>query len=213
MSRVVVLLAIFSLCGLRPAVAETFSLDTGPTLEMSLPDEQWMTSVDPPDFLIDETAEHLEHELLAQGKRFNKDQLDDLAKKRLSANELFVFNADSGAVLTIDFSPLKPDEKAPSRSSIAASARYAGQSLEEEEGAADVKYEVSRTEVAGARHSYRVDASYRHHDESMKFVGIVGFRPPYWFFFYYQDFLRNPDDFADMNRILDSIKLLGNGGK
>jgi len=213
MIRVVVFLAIVSLVALRPAAAETFSVGSGLKLELSLPSDRWTASSDPPGFLSAEIAEHLEHELLAQGKRFTEGQLDELAAKRLSANEVFVFNADSGAVLTIDFSPLNPDEKAPGRSSVAASARYAGQSLEEEEGVAEVEYEVSRTKVPGARHAYRVDARYRHHGGAMKFIGIVGFSPPCWFFLYYQDRLRDQQDFAGMNRVLESIKLHRNGGK
>ncbi len=66
---------------------------------------------------------------------------------------------------------------------------------------------MNRSEVAGARYAYRVDASYRHHDEAMKFIGIIGFRQPDWFYFYYQDRLRDAMDFASMATVLESIRL------
>lgn len=213
MTRILCLVAFGLFAAWGSAAAESFDLGSGHRLEMSLPGDRWTVAREAPAFLIEETAEHLEHELSAQGRSFTDDRLLELAQKRLAANELFVFNPGSGAVLTIDFSPLRDDEDAPSRRSIASSARFAGQGLEEEEGVSDVEYEVNRTEVPGARYAYRVDASYRHHDEGMKFVGIIGFRQPDWFYFYYQDRLRDAKDFASMKTVFESLRLQPQTGR
>jgi len=130
-----------------------------------------------------------------------------LARRRLGANELFIFNPDSGAVLTIDFSPLRGGEKAPEDGTVASSARYAGESLESEEGVDGVETKTDKVHVPGADYAHQIQASYRQRGKPLKFTGIIGFVDPYWFYLYYKDPLRNTSDAEDMRRILDSIVL------
>lgn len=191
--------------------AETLELVPGLALKVELPGDRWLVSREAPPFLVEETAEHLEHELLAQGKKVDPSQLEAVAKKRLAANEAYIVNRASKAYLTIDFSPLREGETAPGKKAVAASARYAGEGLVDEEGATEVRQKSSKTELQGAEVAYRVDASFRMHDEPRKFIGIVGFRAPYWFYLYYTDPLRDAADIREMEEILQTLVLSASG--
>ena len=212
MHRIALSVVVLLLLGVASLEAATLSLVPGVDLEVDLPGQKWQMSRQTPEFLILQTAEHLEHELADQGKQVDAEELKAAAAKRLAANELFIFNPDSGAVLTIDFSPLKENEKAPRDRTVAASARYAGDSLSSEEGLEGVESKTDKVKVAGAASAHRIKASYRQHGEPMKFTGIIGFIEPYWFFFYYTDPLRDPGDAEEMGRILDSLVLKSVGG-
>lgn len=185
--------------------AETLQLVPGLALQVELPSSRWVVSREAPELLVEETAEHLEHELLAQGKKLDAAALKAAAVKRLAANEAYIFNPASGAHLAIDFSPLREGEGAPGKKTIAASARLAGESLEGEEGASEVRQESRKSSVKGAEAAYRVDATFRQHGEPRKFIGIIGFRAPYWFYLYYTDPLREPADEREMELILKSL--------
>lgn len=187
--------------------AETLQLVPGLALKVELPGDRWSISREAPSFLVEEIAEHLEHELVAQGKSLDPAALQAAARKRLAANEAYIVNPASGAYLAIDFSPLREGEKAPGNKAIAASAKYAGEGLVDEEGATEVRQKSSKAEVRGAEVAYRVDASFLLHDEPRKFVGIIGFRAPYWFYFYYTDPLRNDGDIQEMEQILRTLIL------
>jgi hypothetical protein len=191
--------------------AETLQLVPDLDLKVELPGDRWSISREAPAFLIEETAEHLEHELLAQGKKVDPAALQAAAKKRLAANEAYIVNTASRAYLTIDFSPLREGETAPGKKAIAASAKYAGEGLVDEEGATEVRQKSSKTEIRGAEAAYRVDASFRMHDEPRKFIGIIGFRAPYWFYLYYTDPLRDAADILEMEQILQTIVLSASG--
>jgi len=191
--------------------AETLQLVPGLALQVELPGARWSISREAPSFLVEETAEHLEHELLAQGKKVDSSALEAAARKRLAANEAYIVNTASRAYLTIDFSPLRAGEKAPGKKAVAASAKYAGEGLVDEEGATDVRQASSRTELQGAEVAYRVDASFRMHDEPRKFIGIVGFRAPYWFYLYYTDSLGDDADILEMEQILRTLVLSASG--
>lgn len=207
-----VLLAVL-LFTCQPLSAETVRIQPDLTIELDLPGEEWKLSRQAPLFLEESTAEHLEHELEAAGKRVDSAKLQELAARRLSANEAFVYNPATGAVLTIDFSPLRDGESTPGRRALAASARYAAEGLADEEGFAEVTQQTAKIEVAGARYAYRIDARYRHHGEPTKFVGIVGFVSPYWFYLYYTDPLKDPRDAAAMDRVLKSLVVAPAAGK
>jgi len=191
-----------------PLSAETLQVAPGVSLEFSLPSERWTVAHEAPRFLLEETAEHLDHELAAQGKKLDDVALQTAARKRLAANEAYIFDAASGACLAIDFSPLRDGEEAPRRKTLAASARLAGESLESEEGTSDVHHDSRKAEITGAEMAYRVDAEFRHHGESLQFVGIIGFHSPYWFYLYYTDPLRDPADRLELEQILRSMALL-----
>lgn len=212
MIRIAFSMFVLLLAGAASLSAETIPVAPGVVLEVNLPGQKWEMSRQAPEFLVSETAEHLEHDLAAQGKQVDAGKLKAEAGKRLGANELFIFNPISGAVLTIDFSPLRENEKAPRDRNVAASARYAGESLSSEEGIEGVKSKTDRVQVTGAGSAYRVRASYRQHGEPKKFTGIIGFADPYWFFLYYADPLRDPGDGEEMERIMDSLALKPSGG-
>lgn len=207
MRKAACFLAALSFIWVCPLAAETIRIGPDLVLELRLPGERWTFSRQAPDFLLEETAEHLEHELAGQGKQVDPGKLKAAAAKRLAVNEVFVFNPDSGAVLTIDFSPLREGENPPGRKTVATSARYAGDSLASEEGIAEVERKTVKTRVEGAEHASRVEARYRHHGEPTEFVGIIGFVKPYWFFLYYTDPLKDPRDAGEMNTILESVVL------
>lgn len=191
--------------------AETLELVPGLALQVELPGARWSISREAPSFLVEETAEHLEHELLAQGKKVDPAALEAAARKRLAANEAYIVNTASRAYLSIDFSPLREGERAPSKKAVAASAKYAGEGLVDEEGATEVSQKSDRTELEGAEAAYRVDASFRMHGEPRKFIGIVGFRAPYWFYLYYTDSLRDSADIHEMEQILRTLVLSASG--
>jgi hypothetical protein len=212
MSKLAFSMIVFLLTGAVSVAAETINVVPGVALEVNLPGQKWELSRQAPEFLVLETAEHLEHELAAQGKQVDAEKLKEAAGKRLAANELFIFNPESGAVLTVDFSPLRENEKAPRDRTVAASARYAGESLSDEEGIEGVKSKTDRVKLAGAGSAHRIRASYRQHGKPVKFTGIIGFVDPYWFFLYYMDNLRDPGDGAEMGEILESLALKPAGG-
>lgn len=212
MSRFVLLCVALLLAAVSPAASETLRLAPDLSLEMALPAEGWVMSSEPPPFLLESTAEHLEHELAAAGKEVDDAKVRALAARRLAANEAYVYNPASGAVLTIDVSPLREGEAPPSRRAVATSARYAGEGLADEEGVADLDQRSARVEVAGAEHAYRIDARYRHHEQPTQFIGIVGFVSPYWLYLYYTDRLVEPGDAAAVDRALATLVLRPAGG-
>lgn len=214
MRKAAFFLTVISFLWTCPLAAETIRISPGLSVELSIPGERWTLALKAPDFLLEETAEHLEHELAAQGKHVDSAKLKAAAAKRLAANEVFIFNPASGAVMTLDFSPLREGEDPPGRKTVAASARYAGDSLASEEGVSEVDMKTVQKMVVGAEHAHGVEARYRHHGEPTLFVGIVGFVNPHWFFFYYTDPLKDPHDAEDMNTILESLILTSvRGGK
>lgn len=200
--------ALCLLAGLAaPARADSLNMPAGLVLNLSLPGPRWVLSTEVPEILVPEMVEHLEHEMQAQGRSLSKQELETLARKRLSQNEAFVHNPKSGAVLLIDFSPLEKGEEAPADKTVAYSARYAAESMEQEEGATEVVHSSGEAFVQGARTAHSLSVNYRHHGEPTRFYGIVGFAPPSWFFLYYTDHLRDPADQAEMDAILKSIRI------
>ena len=163
--------------------------------------------------LVEEMAEHIAHEAEAQGASPSREQILDVARKRLAANEAILYHDASGAHLYIDFSALDPGQKPPSSKTLRNSAKYAAQSLVGEEGVSDVDWEVSAIKVQGAREAFLLAADYRHHDDPVRFLGVIGFAgSDQWFFFYYTDYLRAPGTFGQMQDILDQavIRPAGN---
>ncbi|MBE0596408.1 MAG: hypothetical protein IH614_03975 [Desulfuromonadales bacterium] len=191
------------------------SIPVGSELIVELPplSERWQVSALPPDFLVKEIAEHLGHELAAEGKTPSEAEILKVAEKRLAANEAFVCNPASGSCLLIDFSPLRPDEKAPGRRQVAASARYAAEGLADEEGLSDLQQTAAKANLPGSRHVYRIDARYRQHGEPRQFIGYVGFAQPSWFYLYYTDSLADPADLAEMEKLFQGVVVRPAGGR
>ena len=189
-----------------PSSAEELTLPDGLTLTFTLPDG-WAYSRQAPQFYVEETVEHVTHELADQGKKVESDRLRDAVTRRLATNEGFVYHPESHSMLLIDFSPLREGEAEPSRDTVAQSARYAAGELRQEEGAADVAAGSDRTNFSGMPYAYRVDATYTMHGEPRRFIGIVGFRSPYWIYLYYTDTLTNSSDREAMEELLRTARL------
>ncbi len=189
-----------------PVFAETVEVVPGTFLEFSLPNERWQHASEPPTFLVDKTAAHLDPNMKKMiGSQTMSSR--DVALKILSANELFIYNAASEAFLAVDFSPLREGEDAPSRRTIAASARLAGESLANEEGLSDVVQDTSKTRIDGADYAYRLDAGFHKHGDDIRFIGITGFAEPHWFYLYYTDYNQSSQDLAEMETLLKTVRI------
>jgi hypothetical protein len=190
-----------------PVPAESLSIGPDLVLEFTAPSARWVLTREAPAFLLEETAEHLGHELAEQGRTPDAGAVRQAAVKRLAANEGYLCNPASGACLVIDFSPLRQDETPPSRKAVATSARYAAEGLAEEEGVTELRQSSGKARLAGADSASRIDASFHQHGEPRRFLGIVGFRDPYWFYLYYTDTLKNADDYGEMEGVLQTLVL------
>lgn len=207
MVRIGALLGLFFLMTVTAPGAESIPVGSDLRVEVSLPSARWQIFHSAPEFLVAEIAEHLEHELAAEGKHPSGTQIRQAAEKRLAANEAFVCNPASGACLIIDFSPLRADEKPPGRRNVELSARYAAEGLADEEGLSELQQKTARAEIAGASQAYRIDARYRQHGEPRQFIGYVGFAEPSWFYLYYTDPLRESADLPEMEQLLEDLAI------
>jgi len=187
-------------------LAATLPVGDGLVLEVDLP-AGWVASAAPPDFLVAEMAENLEHEAIANGQSPTGQQLREAATQRLAANEAYIYREPTGARLVVDFSPLRPGEAPAAADDVAASARFAAEGMKAEEGVSDVRAETAPVEVAGAGAAHRLEVDYRYYDRPMKFLGIVGFAEPYWFYLYYTDALADRADLAAARGMLNTLRL------
>lgn len=188
------------------AGAEAVDISSNLRLYFTVPDG-WVSDSDPPQFLVEEMAEHIEHDAESKGQHPTSEQLQRAARQRFKDNEVLVYNPRTHSFMTLDFSRLRQGERPPSQNSIELSARYAGESLGNEEGVSKLSTRTSSANVAGAWYAHRLDASYRHHDKPMVFVGIVGFSTPFWFYFYYTDYQADDRDRDSAEMLLKSIRL------
>ena len=189
-----------------PLSAETVDISSNLKVHFEVP-SGWVSNPKPPQYLVDEMAEHISHDAAAKGRYPSKDQVQKIALERFGENEALLFNPQSHAYISLDFSPLRQGERPPSQQSITLSARYAGESLGQDEGVTDITTEDSNAEIFGAWYAQRFDSRYKHHDQAMAFTGIVGFASPYWFYFYYTDYLKDPMDRKAVEKILKSIRI------
>ena len=203
-----IVLKLFLILTLLPvlASAERLQITENTALSFAIP-QGWEWAKEPPAALLEEMAEHIEHEAKGKGYSPTQEQLLDAAKKRLKANEVLLYNPQSTAFMTLDLSHLKKGEKAPGKKTIKLSAKYAGQSLEQEEGVSQLTGNSKEVSINGAWYAYRYDADYLHHEEKMNFSGVIGFASPNWFFFYYTDYLKDPADKQKAEDIFKSIHI------
>jgi hypothetical protein len=167
------------------AFGKSYQVAPGLQLAVELPHQEWQVSKTAPDFLVDQRAMHIHDDMM---KRFEKKGIKTkkaAAEFQLKANELFIYYPQTKAYLEVDFSELRKDEKAPSKRSIALSAKYTGEELEHEEGLSQVRQKSSKSHIDGAKHTYRVDAQYLKHGEAKRFVGLIGFANRHWFYLYF----------------------------
>lgn len=186
------------------SAAETVDISSDLRLHFEIP-AGWVSNPEPPQFLLDEMAEHIEHDAEEKGQHPTEEQLQRAARKRFADNEALLYNPKTHSFMSLDFSHLRQGEKPPSHKSIKLSARYAGESLSNEEGVTEAKTETANIEIRGAWYAQRFDSSYKHHERPMAFIGVVGFVSPYWFYLYYTDYLSDDQDRVAAESILQSI--------
>ena len=209
MNRLRFAIIIFALMT-GPVFADT--IDVGKGLVMEIPvQEGWAIFLEAPPALLEETAEHISHEAKAQGASPGKEKTLELARKRLSANEAILYHGSSGAHLDIDFSPLDAGQKPPSTDTLRKSANYAVESLKGEEDVSDVVWEVLPMQIEGAENAVVLSASYRQHAQSVRFLGVIGFADPQWFFLYYTDRGKEAGTFDAMQQMLDAVVIRSAG--
>lgn len=204
--RTALLIAALVLFSTGSVWAEKVALADDMILDINLPGARWQMSTDPPDSLVEHMVEHMQHELKAQGREVSAEQVEEVARKRLAANELYIYS-ETGAHLDIDISAIGKGDAPPSKRTVKKSAKYAGGSMESEEGLSDVDYRVRRSAIEGAEVAYRLDADYRQHGQERLFIGLIGFEKPYWLYFYYSDPLKAKVDRQEMEQILESLRL------
>lgn len=187
-----------------PCLAVEIDVGQGLVVELTL-EPGWAVYQQAPAALVDETAEHIAHEEAA--KNASAEQIRRVAEKRLAANEAIIYHAASGSHLDIDFSPLAAEEAAPRDQDLEASARFAEQSLETEEGVHDLTAKIVAAQVPGARTAYRLNAAYRHHEEPVEFIGIIGFAARQWFYLYFTSPGKDPKALVDIEKMLGSLQI------
>ncbi len=185
---------------------EQIQIDAQTVLHFKIP-AGWEWAKTAPQPLLEEFAEHIAHEAEEKGFSPTQTQLLAAAEKRLAANEVLLYNPETLSHITLDMSHLRQGEKPPSKKTIRLSAKYAGQSLENEEGVSGLKGKSSEASINGAWYAYRYDAQYLHHEEKMQFSGFIGFVSPHWFFFYFTDYLKDPADQAKGEQVFQSIRI------
>ena len=200
---------ILSACSVARTQAPTHHLPIDETLQvaMVLPGARWQLHKEAPPFVAQQMTEHLQQELSAAGHKMDEKQLLQLARKRLSVNEGYVVNEGSGAVLMVDFSLQQPDTEAPTMAELRGSAYGALLALENEAGVSGLESRFATIRIAGGKKACRVEARYLLDGKAHLFIGIIGYRSPYRYYFYYNDLLRNVQDQVDMEQILHSLEL------
>ncbi|MFK5927077.1 MAG: hypothetical protein QM483_10645 [Desulfuromusa sp.] len=166
--------------------------------------DRWTISKMAPAFLIEERVHLRGNDLAKQGGNINKKDLLELVTRQLQNEELFIYNDQSHAYLTIDLVKLKKGGKAPNAKIIRQSAIYGLQSLESEEGVTDVDSSVNNILLAGVDLATMYSAHYRQRDSPVEFRGIIGFQNGYWLFLYYTDLLRDSKDLPQIEQLLQS---------
>ena len=189
------------------AQAENLEITGSISLDLRVP-EGWQLADKTPQKLLEIMAEHIRHDAEEKGYVPSEEQLLTAAEKRLSANEALLYNPETLAHMSLDFSPLRQGERAPSEKSVRLSAKYAGESLEQEEGVSELAGKVQKFPVEGAWYAYRYDANYLHHDEKTAFSGIIGFITNNWFYFYYTDYQKDPEDRKRAEEMLKELKIV-----
>lgn len=204
------MIRIASLCAIAmsllvlPSYAAQIAVTDNLDLEIALR-EGWTLHLDPPDALVREMASHVAHEPAAANASIV--QIEQVTRKRLAANEAFVYHAASGAHLEIDFSPLQEGSSSPSLQTLRNSAEYAAQSLENEQDVAEMTWEVLPATLKGVENVYLLSAEYLQHDHPMTFWGYIGFVEQNWFFLYFTAPGNAPEVLHEMRSMFESMMI------
>lgn len=201
------LLLAFLLAVPNLAVAAAYEVQPGIEISFAPLPSPWQVSKEPPDFLVKESAAHISPAQLAAARKAGIDSLEEAARQMLKANELFICNPQSGAHVKIDFSPLREGESPPSAGALKASARYAAEGLQDEEGIEAAKSKVGKTRITGAKAASRVDADFLMHGQATRFIGVITFARDHWVYLYYTGPHPGPEDLAVADQILESFSI------
>ncbi|MGK2944341.1 MAG: hypothetical protein ACSLFC_06345 [Desulfuromonadales bacterium] len=180
------------------AVTETLVFD----IELS---EGWALHLEPPEALVKENASHVAHEPAAANA--TAEQIEEVARKRLTVNEAFVYHAASSAHLDIDFSSLDPGQSAPSARTLRNSAEYAAQSLQNEDDIDEVVWDVTSAKINGVDETFVLSADYLQHGQPMTFRGYIGYIDQYWFFLYFTAPGKKPAALQEMQLMLERASI------
>ncbi len=191
---------------LSAGYAQSASLTTPAAnqLDWQLP-SGWLASAETPDELLAEIALHIGHEATEKGKTPTQQQLLQAAAKRMEANELLLYHPKSGAWISIDFSPLRTKEKSPTTKTLELSARYALESLGNEEGISEMQKDQQVLNLAGAPDTNRITANYKQHDSPTAFSGLIGYIPGEWFFIYATSYPEKAELSAQISTFFESL--------
>ncbi|MCK4508269.1 MAG: hypothetical protein KAU27_07015 [Desulfuromonadales bacterium] len=190
-----------------PAHAAEIAMTDTLTLDINL-SAGWTLHLQPPEALVKEAASHVAHEAAAANA--TAEQIEKVARKRMTANEAFIYHAGSGAHLDIDFSPLEQGESAPSTQTLRNSAEYAAQSLEGEADVADMVWKVTSAKVNGADETFLLSANYLQHDRLMSFLGYIGYVGEHWFFLYFTVPGKDSEALQEMQSMLEHAVIRSN---
>jgi len=199
---VVLLLAVSNL-----ALAAGYEVQPGIEISFAPLPPPWQVSNEPPDSLVKESTAHINPAQLAAARKAGIDSPEEAARQMLKANELFLYNPQSGAHLKIDFSPLREGESPPSARALKSSARYAAEGLQDEEGIEAAKSKVGKTRITGAKAACRVDADFMMHGVATRFIGVITFARNHWLYLYYTGPYPGLEDLVVVNRILESFSI------
>ncbi len=193
---------------LLPAALSAAEFELKPGLRVTLPDlaAPWVVTTEPTPALVEHLAEHLRDDAARQGRAITEEQAQAAARKRLANNELMVYNENSEAHLLISFSPIGEGEADPSKRAITRSAKYAADGVTDE-GWSDVKARHADARVKGAQYARYFEIDYTEDGEPGRFMGIVGYARPYWFWLYGNDHLKDPADRAVLQKLLREIEI------
>jgi len=200
-------LLVMSLAAAGPAMAAVFEVRPGILVNFSDLPSPWQISEEPPEALIRQSAGHISPGQLTAARKAGIDSPEEAARQMLKGNELFLYNPQSGAHVKVDFSPLRKDEAPPRARVLKASARFAAEGLQSEEGIEGATSKVGKARLTGAKAAYRLDAEYRMHGEPTRFIGIVSFAHDHWVYIYYTGPNPGLEDLKVANSVFESFSI------
>jgi len=200
-------LIAISLAAAGPAMGAVFEVRPNILVNFSDLPSPWQISAEPPESLVRQSAGHISPGQLAAARKAGIDSPEEAARQMLKGNELFLYNPQSGAHVKVDFSPLRQQEAPPRARTLKASARYAAEGLQSEEGVEGAASKVGKARLAGAKAAYRVDAEYLMHGEPTRFIGIVSFAHGHWIYLYYTGPNPGLEDLKAANSVIESFRI------
>jgi hypothetical protein len=199
------LVAGFALCLMIPvsSIAGTYHLTEDIILHLAIQDGWTLHIESPPELLVRDIASHIAHEPAADS--LTEEQIMQVAKKRLKANEGILYHEKSGAHLDLDFSKIPEGETQPRDHSLKTSAEYAGQSLSNEKDISETVWEVSPSYIRGLDRVYRLSARYNRHDQAFVFWGYIGAIKNHWVYLYFTAPVNQLDAISEMKVMFDEM--------